>query len=127
MLENAMVVDWYWGEQGYGVPLRQRSFDSAEEYEQRWPVGAYPKTEGEVRKKNRTGGGGKRHCAERQIGRRIRQFSPLRAQLHAEAGGIPAFSRMITGHGGMRRDKHSRPAGNLTFRNKVQHPERLKQ
>ena len=105
MLENAMVVDWYWGEQGYGVPLRQRSFDSAEEYEQRWPVGAYPKTEGEVRKKNRTGGGnvrkrcgagggkvrkgcragggGKRHCAERQIGRRIRQFSPLRAQLHA--------------------------------------------
>ncbi len=47
MLENAMVVDWYWGEQEYGVPLRQRSFDSAEEYEQRWPVGAYPKTEGE--------------------------------------------------------------------------------
>ncbi len=30
MLENAMLVNWYWGEEEYGVPLRPPVYDSGE-------------------------------------------------------------------------------------------------
>ncbi|MDE7297338.1 MAG: hypothetical protein K2N94_00740 [Lachnospiraceae bacterium] len=36
MLENAMIVDWYWGEREYGVPLHAPVYDSGEEADYHW-------------------------------------------------------------------------------------------